>query len=156
MLSVGLFYSLAQTLDFPLIAMPMTSGTGMESYIGVVSTDQSARSKFALADQKNAPKVALTNPEMTRSVPRHALYDLPHGLSRGILFPHAFEFNSKGPPEKAQRVFHNLRYIEEQGWKTKIEETPDTGHFRSLNDLLQRIGVALRFLDQRRRPCPYR
>ncbi len=54
-----------------VIAIPTTSGTGSEVSDGVVLIDESRDTKFIVISKKICPSVALTDPEMTRSMPPH-------------------------------------------------------------------------------------
>ncbi len=56
-------------LSKPLIAIPTTAGTGSEVSSGAVFTDEKIKSKFALSDFKLCPTIALTDPEMTLTMP---------------------------------------------------------------------------------------
>ena len=55
----------------PLIAVPTTAGTGSEVTRGAVLTDEAAQTKFTVKDARMAPCIALVDPELTHSVPRH-------------------------------------------------------------------------------------
>ena len=52
-----------------VIAIPTTSGTGSEVSDGAVLIDESRDTKFIVISKKICPAVALTDPEMTRSMP---------------------------------------------------------------------------------------
>ena len=54
-----------------VIAIPTTSGTGSEVSDGVVLIDESRNTKFIVISKKICPAMALTDPEMTRSMPPH-------------------------------------------------------------------------------------
>ena len=54
-----------------LIAVPTTAGTGSEATVTTVITDQSASRKFPISDFPLIPRVAVLDPEMTRSLPLH-------------------------------------------------------------------------------------
>jgi alcohol dehydrogenase len=53
----------------PLIAIPTTAGTGSEVTFSSVITDSSEKFKFSIKDPKIAPRLALVDPEMTRTMP---------------------------------------------------------------------------------------
>lgn len=53
----------------PLIAIPTTAGTGSEVTFSSVITDSTEKFKFSIKDPRIAPKVALVDPEMTRTMP---------------------------------------------------------------------------------------
>lgn len=53
----------------PLIAVPTTSGTGSETTVAAVITDDENHDKFAINDPKLVPKVAVLDPELTLSLP---------------------------------------------------------------------------------------
>ncbi len=55
--------------DWKIIAIPTTSGTGSEISNGAVFIDESIQSKFPVISMNVCPTVALTDPEMTRSMP---------------------------------------------------------------------------------------
>lgn len=54
-----------------LIAVPTTAGTGSEATVTTVITDQNAAHKFPISDFPLIPRVAVLDPEMTRSLPQH-------------------------------------------------------------------------------------
>ena len=53
----------------PFIAVPTTSGTGSETTIAAVITDDETHHKYALMDLHLVPKYAILDPEMTRGLP---------------------------------------------------------------------------------------
>ncbi len=55
--------------DWKSIMIPTTSGTGSEVSDGVVLIDESVQSKFLVLSLKICPTIALTDPEMTKSMP---------------------------------------------------------------------------------------
>ncbi|MBI3269022.1 MAG: iron-containing alcohol dehydrogenase [Planctomycetes bacterium] len=54
----------------PLIAVPTTAGTGSECQSYALIADESSHRKMACGDPKAAPRVALLDPTLTRSLPR--------------------------------------------------------------------------------------
>ena len=54
-----------------LIAVPTTAGTGSETTLATVITDQNTSHKFPINDFPLIPRVAVLDPEMTRSLPKH-------------------------------------------------------------------------------------
>jgi len=54
-----------------LIAVPTTAGTGSEATVTTVITDQNASHKFPISDFPLIPRVAVLDPEVTRSLPQH-------------------------------------------------------------------------------------
>ena len=54
-----------------LIAVPTTAGTGSETTLATVITDQNASHKFPINDFPLIPRVAVLDPEMTRTLPPH-------------------------------------------------------------------------------------
>ena len=54
-----------------LIAVPTTAGTGSETTLATVITDHNTSHKFPINDFPLIPRVAVLDPEMTRSLPRH-------------------------------------------------------------------------------------
>ena len=54
-----------------LIAVPTTAGTGSETTLATVITDDKNYHKFPINDFPLIPKVAVLDPEMTRSLPPH-------------------------------------------------------------------------------------
>ena len=54
-----------------LIAIPTTAGTGSETTLATVITDDKNNYKFPINDFPLIPKVAVLDPEMTRSLPKH-------------------------------------------------------------------------------------
>lgn len=55
----------------PMIAVPTTAGTGSEAQSYAVVADAATRMKMACGDPSAAAKVALLDPELTLSAPRH-------------------------------------------------------------------------------------
>ena len=53
----------------PLIAVPTTAGSGSEVTFSAVITDSREKYKFSIKATKNAPRVALADPEMTMTMP---------------------------------------------------------------------------------------
>jgi alcohol dehydrogenase len=53
----------------PLVAIPTTAGSGSEVTFSAVITDSREKFKFCIKDTKNAPRVALVDPEMTMTMP---------------------------------------------------------------------------------------
>ncbi|MBQ8835487.1 MAG: iron-containing alcohol dehydrogenase [Oscillospiraceae bacterium] len=54
-----------------LIAVPTTAGTGSETTLATVITDDKADHKFPVNDFPLIPRVAVLDPEMTRNLPAH-------------------------------------------------------------------------------------
>lgn len=54
-----------------LIAVPTTAGTGSETTLATVITDHKTSHKFPISDFPLIPRVAVLDPEMTRSLPKH-------------------------------------------------------------------------------------
>ncbi len=54
-----------------LIAIPTTAGTGSETTLATVITDHNTSHKFPINDFPLIPRVAVLDPEMTRSLPKH-------------------------------------------------------------------------------------
>ena len=54
-----------------LIAVPTTAGTGSETTLATVITDEKTGHKFPVNDFPLIPKAAVLDPEMTRSLPAH-------------------------------------------------------------------------------------
>ncbi|MDY6934135.1 MAG: iron-containing alcohol dehydrogenase [Spirochaetota bacterium] len=55
----------------PLFAVPTTAGTGSETTVAAVVTDASSCEKFAIADFKLVPPVAILDPELMLGLPPH-------------------------------------------------------------------------------------
>lgn len=53
----------------PLIAIPTTAGTGSEVTFGTVITDTKNKRKFSIRHSTLAPKVAICDPNLTKSMP---------------------------------------------------------------------------------------
>ena len=54
-----------------LIAVPTTAGSGSETTLATVITDDKNYHKFPISDFPLIPRAAVLDPEMTRSLPRH-------------------------------------------------------------------------------------
>lgn len=55
----------------PLVCIPTTAGTGSEVTFVAVITDTERKLKMGIVDVQIAPRVALLDPELTRSLPPH-------------------------------------------------------------------------------------
>ena len=69
----------------PIICIPTTAGTGSEVTWGAVIMDRAAKRKLVIGDYKFIPKVAVLDPELTKSLPPHlvvstALDALTHSI----------------------------------------------------------------------------
>jgi len=69
----------------PLICIPTTAGTGSEVTWGAVVLDRRNKKKLILGDYKFIPKIAVLDPQVTKTLPRHlvvatALDALTHAI----------------------------------------------------------------------------
>jgi len=69
----------------PIICIPTTAGTGSEVTWGAVIMDRKKKKKLVIGDYKFIPKVAVLDPELTRTLPAHlvastALDALTHSI----------------------------------------------------------------------------
>lgn len=69
----------------PIVCIPTTAGTGSEVTWGAVIMDSPAKQKLILGDYKFIPKVAVLDPEVTKTLPPHlvastALDALTHSI----------------------------------------------------------------------------
>ncbi|MEW6442424.1 MAG: iron-containing alcohol dehydrogenase [bacterium] len=69
----------------PIICIPTTAGTGSEVTAGAVVMDRTRRRKVIIGDYKFAPKLAVLDPELTKTLPPHlvvatALDALTHSI----------------------------------------------------------------------------
>jgi alcohol dehydrogenase len=76
----------------PLIAVPTTAGTGSECQSFALIADESTHQKMACGDPKAAPRVALLDPALTLSQPRHVtactgLDAIAHALESAVTRP---------------------------------------------------------------------
>jgi alcohol dehydrogenase len=76
----------------PLIAVPTTAGTGSECQSFALIADESSHQKMACGDPKAAPRVALLDPVLTVSQPRHVtactgLDAIAHALESAVTRP---------------------------------------------------------------------
>lgn len=55
----------------PIICIPTTAGTGSEVTWGAVIMDREHRKKLVMGDYKFIPRVAVLDPELTRTLPAH-------------------------------------------------------------------------------------
>ena len=80
---VGLYLVPAETK--PIICIPTTAGTGSEVTWGAVVMDRAQKKKLIIGDYKFIPKLAVLDPELTKSLPRNlvaatALDALTHSI----------------------------------------------------------------------------
>ena len=64
-------YAKAATPLLPMIAVPTTAGTGSEAQSYAVISDAATHMKMACGDPSAAAKIALLDPELTMTAPRH-------------------------------------------------------------------------------------
>jgi alcohol dehydrogenase len=64
-------YGKVSTPLLPTIGVPTTAGTGSEAQSYAVISDASTHMKMACGDQSAAPRVALLDPTLTTTAPRH-------------------------------------------------------------------------------------
>jgi alcohol dehydrogenase len=87
-------------LSRPLITVPTTAGTGSEISDGSVWVDEAAHTKFLVLSTHICPTVALTDPEMTRSMPPSVT-----GLSGVDALTHAVESYVSRDASPASELF---------------------------------------------------
>jgi alcohol dehydrogenase class IV len=80
---VGLY--LVEEESRPIICIPTTAGTGSEVTWGAVIMDRNEKKKLIIGDYKFIPKLAVLDPEVTRTLPAHlvaatALDTLTHAI----------------------------------------------------------------------------
>lgn len=69
-------YFLKRTgIDIPVIAVPTTSGTGSEVTSYAVITDTANSVKIPIKDEEMMPKIAVLDPEFTRTLPKSVVAD---------------------------------------------------------------------------------
>ncbi len=73
----------------PMIAVPTTAGTGSECQSFTLIADATSHRKMACGDPKAAPRIALLDPELTLTQPRHVTADtgidtLTHALEAAV------------------------------------------------------------------------
>ncbi|MBK7977838.1 MAG: iron-containing alcohol dehydrogenase [Deltaproteobacteria bacterium] len=73
----------------PMIAVPTTAGTGSECQSFALIADASTHAKMACGDTKAAPRIALLDPVLTLTQPRHVTADtgvdtLTHALEAAV------------------------------------------------------------------------
>jgi alcohol dehydrogenase len=66
---VGLY--LVEEETKPIICIPTTAGTGSEVTWGAVIMDRTEKKKLIIGDYKFIPKLAVLDPELTRTLPAH-------------------------------------------------------------------------------------
>ena len=64
-------YGKAATPLLPMIAIPTTAGTGSEAQSYAVISDAESHAKMACGDPSAAARIAILDPELTLSAPRH-------------------------------------------------------------------------------------
>ena len=89
----------------PMIAVPTTAGTGSECQSFALIADAASHAKMACGDVKAAPRVALLDPELTVTQPRHVTADtgvdtLTHALESAVTTA-----RSDGSSALARRAF---------------------------------------------------
>jgi alcohol dehydrogenase len=66
-------YAKASTPLLPMIGIPTTAGTGSEAQSYAVIADATTRMKMACGDPSAAVRVAILDPELTMTAPRHVM-----------------------------------------------------------------------------------
>jgi alcohol dehydrogenase class IV len=62
---------LVETVPQPIVCIPTTAGTGSEVTWGAVIMDRAQKKKLVIGDYKFAPRVAVLDPDLTRTLPPH-------------------------------------------------------------------------------------
>jgi alcohol dehydrogenase len=82
-------YGKAATPLLPLIAIPTTAGTGSEAQSYAVISDAGSHTKMACGDPTAAARIAILDPELTMTAPRHVTamsgFDaIAHAVETGV------------------------------------------------------------------------
>lgn len=98
----------------PLFAVPTTAGTGSETTIAAVITDNETHHKYALMDLHLVPKYAILDPEMTRELPQKitsttGMDALTHAVEAYICWTYNTEESIQLAEEAVCEIF---RYLE--------------------------------------------
>ena len=98
----------------PYIAVPTTAGTGSETTIAAVITDNETHHKYALMDLHLVPKYAVLDPEMTRELPPRitattGMDALTHAVEAYVCWTYNTEESIRLAEEAVCEIF---RYLE--------------------------------------------
>jgi alcohol dehydrogenase class IV len=98
--------------SLPIVAIPTTSGTGSEVTPVAVITNKQIKSKGAIVSSANIPKIAIVDPELTKSMPpRLTAYTgadaLGHALE-AFISVRATPFVTCMSPEAIKLIWENL------------------------------------------------
>lgn len=106
----------------PIVCIPTTAGTGSEVTWGAVIMDHEAKRKIICGDYKFIPKVAILDPECTRTLPPHlvvgtALDALTHAIG-GLASDQRQDFSNSIALRVVEMVADNL----EAGYERNAED----------------------------------
>ncbi len=103
----------------PLYAIPTTAGTGSETTIAAVVTDDETHEKFAVSDKKLLPKAAVLDPLLTIGLPPHitsttGMDALTHAIEAYIGL-HGTKFVNESAENASKIIFSKLEKVYKDG-----------------------------------------
>jgi alcohol dehydrogenase class IV len=103
----------------PLFAVPTTAGTGSETTGAAVITDPETHEKFAAADMKLVPAVAVLDPELMLGLPPHitaatGMDALTHAIE-AYIGQHGTKFTNENAEKATRIIFEDLEAVYNDG-----------------------------------------
>jgi alcohol dehydrogenase class IV len=103
----------------PLFAVPTTAGTGSETTVAAVISDPETHEKFAVADLKLVPIIAVLDPELMLGLPPHitaatGMDALTHAIE-AYIGKNGTKFTNENAEKATRIVFEDLEAVYEDG-----------------------------------------
>ena len=104
----------------PFVAVPTTAGTGSETTIAAVITDAQTHHKYAIMDISLVPRIAVLDPELTRSLPQKTtsttgMDALTHAVEAYICWTNRTKKSDRRAEEAVKLIFKYLERAYQDG-----------------------------------------
>lgn len=104
----------------PFVAVPTTAGTGSETTIAALITDQDTHHKYALMDLHLIPLYAVLDPELTVGLPPHitaatGMDALTHAVEAYLCWTYNTKESIRFAEEAVKLIFDNLERVYRDG-----------------------------------------
>ena len=104
----------------PFVAVPTTAGTGSETTIAAVITDAETHHKYAIMDIALVPRIAVLDPELTRSLPQKTtsttgMDALTHAVEAYICWTNRTKKSDRRAEEAVKLIFKYLEKAYQNG-----------------------------------------
>lgn len=111
----------------PFVAVPTTAGTGSETTIAALITDEKTRHKYAIMDLCLIPRYAVLDPELTLGLPPHitvatGMDALTHAVEAYLCWTYNTSESIRYAEEAVKTIFENLERAYQDGNDVKARE----------------------------------